>query len=228
MKATQATWKRIFCSIDKDYKNHHTFDNGTTIRQERFRNEFDRRITQPVNGTVIQSHFIPSGAECLLHHNAAHATYEIFDYKELDGSFLSGNLRYFSIPESECYAWRIDGDWQPCHGFAFGLRVFKPYTGSLSSILPIQVKNKLFITSGEYAGKVAMTAGHSDYEIVFRDRNGKEQKLIRLRHFEEPENIREEIFSIDHETTDKVLNNEYLIGFSPVQCQKLNIEMYAD
>lgn len=224
MVITSATWRRIFIVCNTDYKNSHTFGSGETIALQRKFDNFDRKYTQPVNATVIDSAIIPKWAEILCHHNSTHPTYEIFDYKGLDGQFLSGNERYFSIPETECYAWRMgDEKWNPAPGFEFGLRIFKSYEGNFDGILPTQIKNKLLITSGEYCGKVVMTKGNVDYEIIFQDLNGKEGRLIRLRHFSEPNNIREEIICIDHETTERVETGEYLVGLSPSDCKQINV-----
>ncbi len=219
-----ATWKRIFIVCNTEYKNSHIFEGGETISLQRKFDNFNRRHTQPVNAIVVQSESIPKGAEVLLHHNATHPTYELPDYKGLDGEFLSGNERYYSIPESECYAWRIgNGEWNPTEGFEFGLRLFKPYEGHLDGILPKQIVNKLLITSGEYCGKVVLTKGACDYEVIYQDFNGREGRLIRVRHFPEPENIREEILGIDYNATEKVESGEYFIGLSPQDAKQINV-----
>lgn len=220
-----ATWKRIFISVQMDLKSSHSFNDGNSISLNRDVDNFDKKYVRPVNGIVINSEIIPIGADVLIHHNAVHDTYRVFDYKELSGDFIASNLRYFSIPETECYAWRIGGsEWTPTNGFEFGLRVFKPYKGSLSGILPTQIKNKLYITTGEFKGKVAMTKGASDYEMIYQDRDGKENRLIRLRHFKEPENIREEIIGVDNACTLRVESGEYLIGLSPTRI--VHVEQY--
>lgn len=224
MVIPSATWKRIFIVCNLNYKDSHTFEGGETISLQRKFDNFNRRHTQPVNAIVIHSENIPKGAEVLCHHNATHGTYEIPDYIGLDGEFLSGSEKYFSIPETECYAWRISGGkWNPTPGFEFGLRIFSPYTGSLSGMLPKQIKNKLLITSGEYSGKVVLTKSHCDYEIIFQSENGREERLIRLRHFNEAENIREEILGVDNSATKKVELGEYLVGLSPKDAKQLNV-----
>lgn len=221
---TKANYKRIFIKCDLQYKNSHTFSEGTTISLKREFDNFDRKYTQPINAIVIDSAIIPKDAEVLIHHNATHPTYEILDYKGLDEEYISGTERYFSIPESECYAWRIDNEeWNPTPGFEFGLRIFKPYTGFIKGVPPTLIKNKLFITSGQLCGKVVLTKAASDYELIYQNNNGKEARLIRLRHFEEPENIREEILGIDYETTRKINNEEYIIGLSAQNAKPINI-----
>ena len=67
-----------------------------------------------------------------------------------------------------------------------------------------------------------MTKQACDYEMIFQDNNGKEGRLIRLRHFNEPENIREEVVCIDHETTQNVKRGTLLIGLTPQDCKTLN------
>jgi hypothetical protein len=217
------TFKRIFCKIDTQYKNSHSFDDDITISLNRGVDNFDRKYTQPINAIVISSENIPTNAEMLCHHNSCHATYQIFDYEQLSSESISSTIKYFSIPETECYAWRLgDNEWTPCNGFEFGLRVFKPYLGSLYGLLPTQIKNKLYVTTGKLKGKVVMTKTACDYEMCFQDKNGKESKLIRFRHFEEPENIREEVICIDHETTENVERRALLIGLSSLDCKTLN------
>lgn len=224
MAITSATWKRIFIRCNTDYKNSHSFESGETISLQRKFNNFNRRHTQPVNAIVINSETIPAGAELLIHHNGCHDTYRIFDYKQLGAEYISDDNKYFSIPEDQCYAWRIgDGQWNPAPGFEFGLRIFKPYPGALSGILPKQIKNKLLITSGEFYGKVVITKGACDYEVIYQDLNGKEGRLIRVRHFAESENIREEVCAIDHETTERINSGEYLVGLSPESAKQINV-----
>lgn len=225
MPTTSATRGRIFIKCNLTYKEFHALSDGNIISLKRQFNNFDRRYTQPVNAIVIDSEIIPQGAEILMHHNGVHGTYQIFDYKELGADYISDTTKYFSIPEDQCYAWRIgNGEWNPAPGFEFGLRIFKPYIGPLSGILPTQIKNKLLITSGEYCGKAVMTKGNCDYEIIFNNEKGREQRLIRLRHFPNEEaHIREEIVAIDHETTNKIESGEYLIGLSASLANPINI-----
>jgi len=217
---TVATHKRIFIKCDLQYKNSHRFSEGHTITLNRDVDNFDKRITRPINAIVIDAENIPKGAEILMHHNSIHDTYKLFDYKELGGDYIQSTIRYFSIPESECYAWRLNGEWHPCNGFEFGLRVFKPHPNYFLDLLPVLVKNKLYITSGELKDKIVITKTASDYEMFFQDKNGKEAKLIRIRHFDEPENIREEIIAVDNEATEQFKNGNLLIGYSPTNCHK--------
>lgn len=208
----KCSYKRIVVSIDKEYKNFYSL--GTTeIRLQRDTDNFDRKYTQPVNGIVIDAENIPIGAEVLLHHNASHDTYYIFDYEE--------DKQLFSIPETECYAWRTDGEWHPSNGFELALRVFKPYKGFLNSILPEKIKQKLFITSGVFKNKVVVTLKFCDYEIIFRDKDGTEQSIIRCRNSKE----RKEIIAVDLGATEKVLKGEWFVGINNENCHPLNYKL---
>ncbi len=211
----KCTSGRIIVSIDINYKNNFSFDDGTTLRLDRDRNNFDRKYTQPVNAIVVDSEYIPKGAELLCHHNCTHETYHITDITTTNGEDIASDIKYYSLPENQCYAYRIgNGEWLPLKGFCFSLRIYKPYTGILSNILPTPIKQKLFITTGEFKNKVAMVKIASDYQITYQDLNGKENSIIRTRHYENESNEREQIIAIDNRATEKVLSGEYLIGLS--------------
>ena len=66
-----------------------------------------------------------------------------------------------------------EGEWNPIEPFATALRVFRPYEGVIEGIPPTQLKNALFVTSGDLKGKVVSTIKASDYCIVFNDMNAK-------------------------------------------------------
>jgi hypothetical protein len=215
---------RVVVSVDLEYKNHHTFSDGTTIRLERQYENFNRRITEPVNAIVVSAEGIPAGAEILMHHNAVHATYEILNARTLSGADTGTTVKYYAIPEEECYLWRADGtlEWTPCKGFTTALRVFEPYRGLLEGIEPTKLKNTLYITHGDLKGEVVRCLHACDYEIVYRDRNGRENRIIRLRHFEGEENPREEIICILNELTEKVNTGDLFVGLSASDCAPLN------
>lgn len=220
----EPTYNRIIVSIDAKYKERTSF-NGTTLNLKRNVNNFDKKYTAPTNAIVISHSELPVGAELLCHHNTHHDTYRIFNYEQISGDNISNETQVYSIPETEVYAWRKgNNEWQPMKGFEFSLRIFKPYTGFLTGIKPTLQKQKLFITTGEYKNTAIICARASDYEIVYNDENGKEQRLIRLRHFQEPNNIREEILGIDKQATRQILNNELLIGLNEFDAKTLNYE----
>lgn len=213
---------RVLCRIDLEQKNFVTFSNGQTIRLERDRENFDRTYTQQVLGTVIDAENIPSGALVLCNHNCCHDSYKVFNTGQLSGEEIAGKVFIFSIPETEVYLWKTDGEWMPTKGFAIGLRLFEPYKGIIQGIEPKKIKNTLYITSGELAGKVVRTLKACDYVIIFRNEQGRDESILRCRHFENEENEREEIVAIDHGATKKVLKGDYLIGLEPSDCKTLN------
>jgi hypothetical protein len=111
----------------------------------------------------------------------------------------------------------------PLKGFATGLRVFIPYKGVIEGIPNEQIKNVLYITSGEFKGKVVHTLKACDYEIIFIGTKGVEERIIRCRHFEDECNEREEIVCVDQYLTDKVNKAELLIGISENKSQTLKL-----
>jgi hypothetical protein len=212
---------RVIIKVDLESKNSHTFKDGTKIKLERVYDNFNMRYVKPVNATVVAAKDIPEGAEILIHHNATHDTYKLFNYLKPTAE-ASSDIQYFSIPIEECFLWRNGQNeaWQPLNNFITGLRIFEPYTGFLEGIPPALIKNKIYITSGELTGKVATTLISSDYEIIYQNDDGTDGRIIRLRYYNDG-NERNEIIAIDHSLTDRVLNNEVLIGYSISDAAKL-------
>lgn len=223
------TDSRVIVKVDLDFKNWHTFSDGTRIRRERDYENLNRRETQPINAICVSGENIKSGAEILIHHNATTETYKINNYQPLSGDAVASSVQYFSIPEDQCFAW-LDGDtWRPIAPYETALRVFEPYKGVLKGIEPTLLKRVLFVTSGELKDKVVATEKAVDYEIVFQDTNGKEGRLIRFRPFGDPKtNKEEEAIAILHKFTEQVLNGELLIGLSKSDCKPFEIGAYAD
>ena len=208
---------RIAVRVDMNYKNSHTFGDGTKITLERRYDNFDRKYTEPVNAVVMSGENIPEGSEILIHHNSCHDTNRIFNYTPLSGDEITSNIKYFSIPESEAFAWydREHGAWRPVAGFDFALNVFRPYVGVLQGIEPTQLKDTLLITTGEYSGQVVRTLKASNYCIIFQDTNGREGNLIRIRTTEDTKSQREcEIVAIDHTLTRLYSKGELLAGIN--------------
>ena len=214
---------RVIVKVDLESKNSHTFADGTKIRLERVYDNFNMRYVKPVNAEVINSKDIPEEAEILIHHNATHDTYKIFNYLR-PTTEASSDIQYFSIPIEECFLWRSkdSSTWNPLNNFITGLRIFKPYTGFMEGIKPELVKNKLFITSGELNGKVVTTVISSDYEIIYQERDGTEGKIIRLRYYPDG-NDRNEVIAVENELTDMVNNGELLIGYNTSDAAKLEL-----
>jgi len=212
---------RVIIKVDLESKNSHTFKDGTKIKLERVYDNFKMRYVKPVNAEVVSAKDIPSGAEILIHHNATHDTYKIFNYQRPTAE-ASSEMQYFSIPIEECFMWRDKkcSSWNPLNNFITGLRIFEPYTGFLQGIEPMLVKNKIYVTSGELEGNVVGTVISSDYEIIYQDDDGTEGRIIRLRYYPEG-NDRNEVISIEHEMTNKVRNGDLLVGYSISDAAKL-------
>jgi hypothetical protein len=222
MKLTH-TEGRIIVSVDMNYKNSHTFTDGTKISLERKYDNFDQKYTQPVNAIVISAENIPEGSEIIIHHNCTHETNRINNYKALSGEDIAADVRYFSIKVTEAFAWRNGAKWQPLPGFDFALRIFKPYFGVIEGIEPTLIKNILWITTGEYKGNAVVTLKHCDYQLIFQDINGREANLIRLRSAENVEEQREcEIIALHNDYTEKILNGQLHVGLTKSDANSLN------
>ena len=217
----KAPSNRVIIKVDLESKNSHTFKDGTKIKLERVYDNFNMRYVKPVNAEVVNAKDIPVGSEILIHHNATHDTYKIFNYQRPTAE-ASSNMQYFSIPIDECFMWRgkKGSTWNALNNFITGLRLFEPYIGFLEGIEPTLVKNKIYVTSGELEGNVVGTVISSDYEIIYQDDDGTEGKIIRLRYYPEG-NDRNEVISIEHELTNKVKNGELLVGYNTSDAKKL-------
>lgn len=208
--------KRIVVKVDMELKNHHTFNDGKVIRLERKYNNLNQRETQPVNAIVVSSDYIPEGSEILIHHNCTHEVNRIYDYGHLSGDVETDTVKYFSLPEEDCYAWiDKDGNPQPLRGFEFGLRVYEPYKGVLDGVDNEIIKNVLYLTTGLLKGKIVGVLKASDYEIIYQNNSGREGRVIRLRHSDEEELEREEVVYIDHNLTERVNAGDLLVGLTP-------------
>jgi hypothetical protein len=217
----KAPENRVIIKVDLESKNSHTFKDGTKIKLERVYDNFNMRYVKPVNAEVVNAKEIPVGSEILIHHNATHDTYKIFNYQRPTAE-ASSDMQYFSIPIEECFMWRDKkgSTWNALNNFITGLRIFEPYTGFLEGVEPALVKNKIYVTSGELEGNVVGTVISSDYEIIYQDDDGTEGKIIRLRYYPEG-NDRNEVISIEHELTNKVKNGELLVGYNTSDAKKL-------
>lgn len=105
--------------------------------------------------------------------------------------------------------------------FEFALRVYKPYSGRIAFITPEIVKDVLYITTGKLKNKVCHTLKASDYTIIYQELNGREGRLIRLRHSEDSSFEREEITAVSHPLTEQVNNGELMIGLEPSKAKTL-------
>lgn len=209
---------RIIIVINVDGKNSHTFEDGTKIYLGRQFNNLNRRETEPVNATVIDSEYIPKGSEILIHPNSIHDSNRIFNYANI--SVEAGNdIRYYSIEEASAFIFRDGNEWKALRGFVTALRVFKPYSGMIAGIKPLQIKDVLYITSdGEFKNKIVHTLRACDYEIIFQNQGGREDRIIRCRHYDYNHD-REEIIAIRNDLTELFENEKLLIGLSISDCK---------
>jgi hypothetical protein len=218
----KAPSNKVVIKVDLEGKNTHKFADGTTIRLERQFDNFNMRYVKPTNAIVVSAKNIPEGAEILIHHNSTHDVYRIFNYLP-PTTDASSNVKYYSIPEEECFFWRenVGDEWKPMANFVTALRLFKPYHGTFEGIEPTLLKDRLYITSGELKGNAVMTLKSSDYEIIYQNENGTEDRVIRVRYYDEW-NERNEIICIDHELTEKINTGEVLVGLSVSDAKTLN------
>ncbi len=217
----KAPSNRVIIKVDLESKNSHTFKDGTKIKLERVYDNFNMRYVKPVNAEVVDAKDIPSGSEILIHHNATHDTYKIFNYQR-PTTEASSDIQYFSIPIEECFMWREEkgSSWNALNNFVTALRIFKPYKGILDGIEPEIMNNKLYITSGELKGRAVNTVISSDYEIIYQNDDGTEGRIIRLRYYPDG-NDRNEIIAINDNMTELVENGDLWVGYSKSDAKQL-------
>ena len=217
----KAPSNRVIIKVDLESKNSHTFKDGTKIKLERVYDNFNMRYVKPVNAEVVDAKDIPAGAEILIHHNATHDTYKIFNYQR-PTTEASSDIQYFSIPIEECFMWREGKGsiWNALNNFVTALRIFKPYKGMLQGIEPEVMNNKLYITSGELKGRAVNKVISSDYEIIYQNDDGTEGRIIRLRYFPDG-NDRNEIIAINDNMTELVESGELLVGYNKSDAKQL-------
>lgn len=211
---------KVIVSVDHEKKNSYTFENGLTIRMERDWNNLNRRETQPVNAIVIDGEGLKEGSEILIHPNMTHDSYKIFNHTRLSGNVEGSDVKYYSIPIDQCYAW-YDEDWKPLKNFDFALRVFRPYEGTLEGIEPKLVEDMLYVTTGEFDGKIVQTLKACDYEIVFQGKENREERLIRFRHFPDEDNEREEVIAVREDLTKLLKKRKLLVGLTPTDAKSI-------
>lgn len=209
---------KVIIKMNVENKNYHTFEDGKKIRLERQFNNLNRRETEPVNAWVIDGEGIPKGSEILIHHNSVHDSNRVFGYKE-----KSKNVQYFSIPIEECFFWRNDkGKWNAVKPFETALRVFKPYSGPLANIEPTLMKDMLYVTSGRLKGNIVKTLKACDYEIIFQNNEGREERMIRFRPDGDEKTKREpEAIAIMDELNVDLYKGELLVGLSTTDCKQV-------
>lgn len=212
---------RIVIQVDMQKKNSHRFEDGTTIHLARGYNNFNLRQINPVNGVVMASERVPKGTEVLVQYNAIQETFQILNFKPLSGKHIAEDVKYYSIPEEMCYAYLDGKEWKPFKNFAFGLRVFRPYSGPLQGIEPTKIKDTLYVTTGELKGNVVRTLKACDYSIVFQDTNGQEGNIIVFEHYEGEDNDREHVILVNHDLTEELNEGKLLIGITKTDAVSL-------
>lgn len=214
---------RIIVSINMEYKNSFTFEDGTKIRLERKYDCFDQKYTQPVNAIVVSADNIPEGSEIIIHHNCTDEANRILNYKPLSGADIASDIKHFSIFENQAFAWRKGDEWFPLPGYDFAYRIFKPYTGVLEGIGPTLIKDMLYVYTGEYAGKVCCTLKSCDYQLIFQDVTGREKNIIRFRSSDNEKDKREcEVVAIHEAYTKGVLSGKIHVGITKSDAKPLN------
>lgn len=207
--------KKVVILADREQKNYYTFSNGTVIRMERDYNNLDRSYTQQTLGTVISGNGIPDGALILFHFNCLSEHNKIYNHSPISGVEFDSGIEVYSIPESLCYLWKMPGEekWNTFDGFDLAERVFVPYNGFIQGIEPKQLKDTLYVLTGEYKGLVVKTLAACDPVLHFRNEKGVDERIIRFRPNEIPSEQREaEALAILHDETEKVNSGEYLVG----------------
>jgi negative regulator of sigma E activity len=91
----------------------------------------------------------------------------------------------------------------------------------LEGIEPKLVPDVLYVTTGSMKGNVVRTLKACDYEIVFQGLQGREERLIRFRHFPDEDNEREEVIAIDGYLTDLVNEGKLLVGLTPLNAKTI-------
>jgi hypothetical protein len=217
----------VLIKMDTKQKERYSFDNGTTIHIEKGF-DFNLRQDKASMAEVIDAENIPSGVECLIHHNSQEPSYEVFNQDILTQKEKLDGFKILSIPEDMCFCYYENGEWEPCKNFLITKRIFKPYNGPLVGIEPELIKNRMYVVKGldgwdeekvDLSGKVLVTLVNCDYQIIWNDKNNREQTLIRTRH--------REILAIDNQITEMVNQGVLNVGVSPaeskpiVSCQKV-------
>jgi hypothetical protein len=217
MKAVEG---KVIISVDHESKNSYTFEGGLKIRLERNWNNLNKRETHPVNAIVIDGDGLKEGSEILIHPNMTHDSYKINNYANLSGEIEGSDIKYYSVPADQCYAW-FDEEWKPLKGFDFALRVFRPYEGLLDGIEPKVMPDILYVTTGEFKGKIVHTLKSCDYEIIFQGKKGREENIIRFRHFPGEDHEREEVIAVREDLTKLLNKGKLLVGLTPTSAKTI-------
>lgn len=211
----------ILIKIDSKQKERYSFGNGTTIHIEKGF-DFNLRQDKASMAEIIDGENVPSGVECLVHHNAQEPTYEVFNENILTQQEKLDGYKILSIPDDMCFCYFENGEWVPCKNFLITKRIFKPYKGALVGIEPELIKNRMYVVKGfdewdgektDLSGKVLVTLVNADYQIIFHTKENREESVIRTRS--------REILAIDEGVTKKVKEGELLVGLNHSESKPL-------
>ena len=206
----------VIVKVDLELKNSYMLspNNKIILRRDVGEENLNRRLSQPVQGIVIDAEKIPKNCVVLIHHNATHASYEIMDVPN------EPHTKIFSIPVGLIFCHSTDlFNWTACENFLITLRIFKPYKGALSGVTSSLIPHRLYIVSGlsedgeDLSGKVCIVTKNSDYQIVYQGNNGREAYVLRTRS--------REILAIDPKTLHEAQTGGYLLGYSYKDAQTL-------
>lgn len=214
----QADNNRVIVSVDMEYKNSYKLTDDVSLKLMRDVEQFNGRIKSPVNAIVISGEGLEAGWEILIGHNCAHPTHEIYNH----GFDIPIDTKIYSISVEQCFIYREskDAQWKPCKGFLIVERIFRPYKGILLGIPPAEIKNALFVASGNFLHQVLLTGLYCDYTIVFQESDGREKHITRMRDAHEE---RDEALAISHSLTEQVLNGDLLIGETAETAKKFEL-----
>lgn len=223
----------IIIKIDTRQKEKYNLTDDVTITI--FKGyDFNLRQDRSSMGYIISSEKIPAESEVLVNYLALEPTYEV-PYLELfltEEEIIEG-YKVFSIPQDMAFCYKKDNEWNPCEGYLIVKRVFKKYEGVLEGMPNEQIKDRIYIEKGmlydeditskpdksdliDLSGKVCICLPDCEYEIIWHNKNNREERIIRSRH--------REILAVDEGMTSKLKKGLLYLGLNAIDCKPLNNE----
>lgn len=182
---------------------------------------FNQREDRASFGYIVDGEGLTKGAEVLCHYLALEPNYLIESETILTDKEKREGFRVMSIPVDMCFAVNEGKGWVPCKDFLITQRIFLPYNGKMVGVEHQLVKNRMFVIAGfdeegeiDLSGKCVVTLENADYEVIWHNKENKEERLIRTRG--------REITAIDEGLTKKLQNGKYLVGLNANTCSALN------
>jgi hypothetical protein len=220
---------RIVIKVDTDYRTRYKLTDTIELQMVRNVEQFDERMKNPVNATVIAGRGLTEGMELLLSHHSVHEVNRLTD-TGLD-SLDTPNIKYYSVPEGDVYMYRdaynpedVCNGWRAYSSLEYDSesdqfvmtdilivkKVFRPKSTGLIWLPPVEIENKLFVVRGNrYEGKVLMTAQYCYYTIYYQEVTGKQCHISRMK------DTHWEVEGIANDLTAGVVSGELLIGDTP-------------